>query len=713
MRVVATVIFAALVCATAMSAPFSGGDAYAAARDAERAGHFADAIAGYDDCVKRDSALAGYAHVRAALCRARSGDAPGAVERLRGLASGPDDDASAWFARAELAVQLHRQGAYAEAAALLGPIVTAPIHPKWLDPYTRTYGDSLIAQTGASERAKGFAVFAAMLAEARTRSQRLEAAHRLANSPDPRQRLDAVYAYVNAGEWASADAALTALDAAPQQFAPDIAYLRARVKLATDNDKEAGRSALLAVAKDHSDIEAGRLALEHAARSYFTAGREPEKPVKKEPADAAKLQQTYRDTAAKLFGLMTDQLSGTKETGDALWWLAHQHLDRDDDPAERAAALVEFQRLVKVCPDHERAAAALFEASTLLRSQGDAQTAAGLLRQIVERYPSSDYAAAAAFGCGQARRAQGDRAGAAKMFQRAVDAGGVGSFYAHRASQCLAELDSEHTGKGAIRTPGIAGYLRPIAVEGRAGPADKVTGAWLDRMRFFASHGCDEAEWEVLAHAKAVLESEQAAAYLAAISEAGLAATVDRIISQTRWGMSDDRPVPEALPALYPRAYWPAVQATARETGADPMLLLAIARQESLFQARIESPAGATGVMQLMPSTAAWIAKTESAIGPEHLDNLDNPESSLRLGGYYYRYILGRQGGNTVFAIASYNAGPGNVSKWRARYDATDLDAFIEAIPFEETRDFVKKVLGNLAAYHSIYPERDRLAREG
>ncbi|MCC6156105.1 MAG: lytic transglycosylase domain-containing protein, partial [Candidatus Hydrogenedentes bacterium] len=177
-----------------------------------------------------------------------------------------------------------------------------------------------------------------------------------------------------------------------------------------------------------------------------------------------------------------------------------------------------------------------------------------------------------------------------------------------------------------------------------------------------------------------------------------------------KWGLKNERPTAEALPALYPRAYWPAVQKTANETGADPLLLLAIARQESLFQARIESHAGATGVMQLMPSTAAWIAKTDAAIGAGHVDTLHRPESSLRVGGYYYRYILGKQGGNTVFAVASYNAGPGNVNKWRARYDASDLDNFIEAIPFDETRDFVKKVLGNYAAYHSLYGAQKRVA---
>ncbi|NUM56456.1 MAG: transglycosylase SLT domain-containing protein [Candidatus Hydrogenedentes bacterium] len=704
--------------AMARADSYPGGAPYVAARDAERGARYADAIAGFEQCAKADPELAEYARVRAAVCRARGGDAAGAIERLRAIADGPAEHAVSLFARAELAYLLYEQGGSAEAVRLLEPIVNTPISPKWLDPYERVYGDSLIASTNPESRTQGFALFARMLGEARTRSQRLEAANRLANSPAPRQRLDAADVFVNAGEWASGIKTLDALEAAlgagRAAHATEIDYLRARLKLAMAPDKDAGRTALLSVAKSHSDSASGRLALMYAARSYFTAGREPEPKPKKEPAEAVARRQSYRETATTLFDLMAGQLPNTKETGDALWWLARQHLDRDDEPAEIDAALAALQRLVAVCPNHERASDALYRVATILREKGDAQAAFAPLTRIIEQHPDSAYASAAAYGSAVILLAQEDRARAVSHFERAVALGGIGNFYAHRANQCLAEMDQARAGAStAIAAPGIGNYLRPIAVEGMQDAAQQLSDKWIERMRFFASHGYEEAEWEVLAHAPAVLESKRAGAYLAAISDAGLAATVDHIIERTKWGLKDDRPTAEALPALYPRAYWTAVQSTARETGSDPLLLLAIARQESLFQARVESHAGATGVMQLMPSTAAWIAKTETAIGPGHLENLDKPASSLRVGGYYYRYILGKNGGNTVYAIASYNAGPGNVSKWRAQFDAGHLDEFIEAIPFDETRDFVKKVLGNYAAYHSIYPARNRVAQGG
>ncbi|MCC6797664.1 MAG: transglycosylase SLT domain-containing protein [Candidatus Hydrogenedentes bacterium] len=710
MRRVVTVFCALLLCASAWSASFSGADAYVTGRDAEAAGRNADAITAYENCAKADAALAGFARVRAALCRARGGDKDGAVAQLRDLVN--SEDASVWFARGELGTLLFHQGVFAEAIAVLQPIIDSPIAPRWLDAYERVYGDSLIALGNEPGFAKGLALFSTMLAEARTRTQRFETAKRLANAPDISQRLEAAHVYVSAGEFVEASKVLATIPAAGDAKNSDKAeYLRARVTLATDTNRDAGRTALLAVAKAYPNTESGRLALMHAARSYYSAGEEPRPAPKKEAAAVIQLRKANRDTAEKLFDVLTNNLPNTKETGDALWWLAQQHLEHDDEPAEVAAALAELQVLVKACPDHERAPDALFRSALILREQGDHKAAFAALQQVVEKYRDSSLVPAAAFDCGRLYAALGNQDAADKMFRRAVDAGGIGNFYAHRAQQRLAEIDPKHAGDVAsIAAPGIGAYLRPFEIEHRAKEHAPLKDAWIDRMRFFADHGYEEAEWEVLAHAKAILESKHVGAYLAAISDAGLAATVDQIINKTKWGLKDERPTAEALPALYPRAYWPAVQKTANETGADPLLLLAIARQESLFQARIESHAGATGVMQLMPSTAAWIAKTDTAIGVEHVDTLHRPESSLRVGGYYYRYILGKQGGNTVFAVASYNAGPGNVNKWRARYDASDLDNFIEAIPFDETRDFVKKVLGNYAAYHSLYGAQKRVA---
>jgi len=84
-------------------------------------------------------------------------------------------------------------------------------------------------------------------------------------------------------------------------------------------------------------------------------------------------------------------------------------------------------------------------------------------------------------------------------------------------------------------------------------------------------------------------------------------------------------------------------------------------------------------------------------------DDLEDPVHSLRLGARYLKRMLERWDGNVVYALASYNAGPGNCSKWKKNKGNVPLETFIESIPFDETRDYVKMVLANYAAYRSLY----------
>jgi len=151
--------------------------------------------------------------------------------------------------------------------------------------------------------------------------------------------------------------------------------------------------------------------------------------------------------------------------------------------------------------------------------------------------------------------------------------------------------------------------------------------------------------------------------------------------------------------ALYPLPYWDLVQkwATARQLNA--LLVMALIRQESRFETDIRSVVGATGLMQLMPETAAWIA-AQINFTPV---SLEDPETNIRLGTWYFDYTHKQYQQNTLLALASYNAGPGNVSQWLERLDASDGDRFVEAIPFSETYGYVKSVLENYWNYLQLY----------
>lgn len=129
-------------------------------------------------------------------------------------------------------------------------------------------------------------------------------------------------------------------------------------------------------------------------------------------------------------------------------------------------------------------------------------------------------------------------------------------------------------------------------------------------------------------------------------------------------------------------------------------LVLGLVRQESRFLNVAKSSAGAAGLMQLMPATAAWVAKR---IGMKDFSwsRVNDPDINVALGTSYLRQVLDELDGHPVLAAAAYNAGPGRARKWR---DAKPLEGAIyaESIPFEETRDYVKKVMSNTVYYAAV-----------
>jgi soluble lytic murein transglycosylase len=151
--------------------------------------------------------------------------------------------------------------------------------------------------------------------------------------------------------------------------------------------------------------------------------------------------------------------------------------------------------------------------------------------------------------------------------------------------------------------------------------------------------------------------------------------------------------------ALYPFPYTPEISNWSKQHGLNPMLVTALMRQESRFEAKIESSAGAKGLMQVMPDTASFIA------GKLNLKkyNLETPNDNIQLGTWYLGYTHDEYQNNSMLAVASYNAGPGAVSGWLESAKSRDPDEFVEAIPYEETRGYVKSVLGNYWNYLRLY----------
>jgi soluble lytic murein transglycosylase-like protein len=167
----------------------------------------------------------------------------------------------------------------------------------------------------------------------------------------------------------------------------------------------------------------------------------------------------------------------------------------------------------------------------------------------------------------------------------------------------------------------------------------------------------------------------------------------------------------EALKLGYPLAHDRYVWTHAREHGIDPYLVLGLMRQESTYNPLARSPVGAAGAMQIMPRTGHLLADLKHDVGFTAGD-VEDPVVAVGYGIQYLGLLMDRFDGAYPLAVASYNGGPFNVSAWlKGTGSDMPMDAFVEHIPFRETRDYVKKVSAGYSAYLSLYaPEGTLLA---
>ncbi len=156
--------------------------------------------------------------------------------------------------------------------------------------------------------------------------------------------------------------------------------------------------------------------------------------------------------------------------------------------------------------------------------------------------------------------------------------------------------------------------------------------------------------------------------------------------------------------ALYPYPYRAEVAAASSSTGVQPLLLLAVMRTESRFRSGAVSAKGAIGLLQLTPATAAWVARQRGLRTAFGRSDLLDPAYNISAGAWYLGYLLRLFGGRLPPAVAAYNAGPTPVTEWLRGGTWNGTGAEAEAIPFPETRLFVRRVLGAYAVYGRLYP---------
>lgn len=213
---------------------------------------------------------------------------------------------------------------------------------------------------------------------------------------------------------------------------------------------------------------------------------------------------------------------------------------------------------------------------------------------------------------------------------------------------------------------------------------------------------------------RAALRRDGDAGIARALIDAGDAATASKWARKALAGALAAKPDAAGVATwrlAYPRAHRRAIEDAADATGLPHALLFALAREESAFDHSVNSLSGAIGLFQLLPATAVTEAITLH-ITLANEAALKEPDVNARIGASYLARMVRQLKGNPALGLAAYNAGPGAVRKWLAADPEVPLDLFIERIPIDETREYVRRVLESFAVYSSmegvglVLPER-------
>jgi soluble lytic murein transglycosylase len=406
----------------------------------------------------------------------------------------------------------------------------------------------------------------------------------------------------------------------------------------------------------------------------------------------------------------------------ALYRLGHLEWRQGDTAAARAM----FARMVRGFPAAALAPDAMLDIGRTREDDGDWDLARAEYLRLARSYPHSPSAAegrfrgpfalymtgrfAEAAGEFAAMRPHAESAADRDMFSywhaRALERAGHGDAargsYARLAQSTASNYYPALAARRLAPPPALpivpdASDLDPLAVPQAAGAAQ----FHLSRVATLRRLGLVELEPPELRAlvAQGLGDPRVRRFVLAEFQRAG--AWYDAIEAAVRLEKYDGLAPALAERVRYPRAYWDLIAPAAERASLDPYLVLALARQESLFNPQARSVSDARGLMQLMPATAARIGPS-AGVAPVSL-NLYDPALSVLVGTAYLKNLFEMFGGDPFRAVAAYNGGEHAVQQWNAKFPGDD-DQWVENIGYRETRDYVKRVMGGLREYQMLYP---------
>ena len=518
-------------------------------------------------------------------------------------------------------------------------------------------------------------------------------------------------------------------------LSPDAADAEAELALLADPGAVPNR--------DRASLDIGRGEQLYAAKRFIDARKvfEAVRPVAVgAERDLIDLRVGQCDLGLKKYLAARSELLPLVEHGDRRFEAAYALLGTLRGLARKDEFVAETRRFVAANPDSTWSEAALNDLGTFYILEDDAVAAAQVFAEMYRRYPSGANAERAAWRSGWWAYTRSDYAETVRVFDDAFarfarsDYRSAWVYWAARARQQMGQRDAAASGFRQVITLYQNSYYGREAGHGLqamtgapSGAVKRVSDAPLARISLAAPLAVTPGEPPP--NARLITRLLEAGLYDEAIGELKRAERefgTSPLLTATQayaWNRKGElrvainlmkRAYPqfmaaggETLPVeirrvIFPMAYWDLIQKYAIGHGLDPHLMAALITQESTFQADIKSGANAWGLMQILPSTGRSYA-TKVGVKPWRVSKLTNPDVNIRIGMAYFADLVKTYDG-VVGALVAYNAGGSRYRKWVQDYPGAGRDEFIDNIPFFETQNYLKRILGTADDFRALYP---------
>ncbi|HSB79255.1 MAG TPA: transglycosylase SLT domain-containing protein [Candidatus Methylomirabilis sp.] len=395
--------------------------------------------------------------------------------------------------------------------------------------------------------------------------------------------------------------------------------------------------------------------------------------------------------------LLADMAPQTRRGEEALYLLAQAAANE----GEVAQARTYLTRLVQEYPKGVLTDAGLWLQGWLAKKAGEPAAALAAWGRLLAEQPGSSLRAPALYWRGRVLEAEKHSKDAVKAYRTLLETILDQPYYRFRAEERLARLGKKAVAPAAVPAKRAATadhlHLKKAEALRSLGLPDEATDEYSEQIRVHPEDRVSLGET-----CRAFLDLQR---YDKAVWMGG------RILRPLFVQENGQPPIREFWQCLYPLGHFPVVRQQAAQQGLDPYLVTALIREESAFAPRAVSRAGARGLMQLMPETAEQVARRYKVRLPS-APPLESPEVNIQLGTMHLAELLRDNGGSLSLAIASYNAGRQQVQRWIQRFGFTTEEEFTEDIPYNETRNYVKRVLGSYERYTSLYGKKRAESRE-